>query len=192
MNPNNTLNQNSPYDSSVAPDNNPVYQYIASLKTSTQTGALSGKFDPIGSGNFDRNLNRTTTRGDQSSAMDQVMGVTQGKDVENANNYIYARTVEFPQPSIAGIGSVTSAGAIDTTRYFFPAAWTITKLGTGQYRIDHQMGDGKYNVVVTPINTAGFTSCLSNFAATTFRINTFNAAGAAADCAFTFIVYIIP
>lgn len=192
MNPNSTLNQNTPYDSSVVADNNPVYQYIASLKNSTQTGTLSGKFDPIGSGNFDRNLNRARTRSNQASAADQVIGVKEPMDVTNANNYNYSRTVEFPQPSIAGIGSVTSAGAVDTTRYFFPSAWTITKLGAGQYRIDHQMGDGKYNVVVTPINTSGFTACLSTFAATSFRINTFNAVGVASDCAFTFIVYIIP
>jgi hypothetical protein len=186
------LNQNTPYDSSVQADNDPVFQYISNLKSNTNESALSGKFDPIGSGNFDRNLNRTKTRDAQSSSVDQVMGIARGQDVNNANNYIYARTIEFPQPSIAGIGSITSAGAADSTRYFFPQGWTITKLGGGQYQINHQMGDGKYNVVITPINTAGFTACLSNFAATSFRINTFNAAGAAADCAFTFIVYIIP
>ncbi|RTL06203.1 hypothetical protein EKK58_06185 [Candidatus Dependentiae bacterium] len=183
-------NINTPYDSSVVADNDPVFNYIQTKKNSDRS-YLTGQFLPNQSANINRNIYREPAKEFESSSVQQSIGEKQRNPVENANNYLYLRTTEFPQPSIAGIGSVTSAGAVDTTRYFFPQNWTISKIGSGQYRITHQMGDGKYNVVVTPINTAGYTSCLSNFGATSFQINTFNSVGAGADCAFTFVVYII-
>jgi hypothetical protein len=42
------------------------------------------------------------------------------------------------------------------------------------------------------VSTTAFTSTIGAFTATYFEVRTFNAAGAATDCSFTFTVYIIP
>lgn len=150
-------------------------------------------FAPAKSGQLTRFLNREDVREGQASAVDQAIGIRAPDSlVDNANNYVYQRTVEFPQPSIAGIGVVTAAGAPDTSRFFFSDKWVVTKPGTGTYRITHDIGDSKYNVLICPVATTAFTATTAVYTGTYFEIRTFNPAGAAADCSFTFTVYIIP
>lgn len=128
----------------------------------------------------------------RGSAVDQAIGIKEQYAPSNPNDYIYARTVEFPQPSIAGIGVVTAAGAVDTSRFFFSQKWTPSKTGTGAYTIAHNIGDAKYNVLISPIATTAFTANISAFNANDFQVKTWNAAGIATDCSFTFTVWIIP
>lgn len=148
---------------------------------------------PKKSGQLNRGLLREDMRNGEASAVDQTLGVrSTTPPAENSNNYVYERTVEFPQPSIAGIGVVTDAGAKDTTRYFFSQIWTVSKTGTGTYSIVHNIGESKYNVILTPVATAAFSIQVSQFNNNDFEVKTFDAAGVATDCAFTFVVYIIP
>ncbi len=150
-------------------------------------------FAPVKSGQMTRFIDKDDVREGQASAVDQAIGLrSPDTTADNANDYVYQRTTEFPQPSIAGIGVVTSAGVPDTTRYFFSQKWTVNKTATGIYQITHGIGDGKYNVVICPVTTTAFTAVLSSFTAALFEVRTFNAAGVATDCSFTFVVYIIP
>lgn len=151
------------------------------------------EFSPQNSGSFNRFLYKEPVRVGEASAVDQAIGNrTYKSGVENPNNYSFERTVEFPQPSIAGIGVVTAAGAKDTSRYFFSQNWTVSKTGAGSYTITHNIGDSKYNVQVAPVNTAAFTANISAYNLNNFQVKTFNAAGAATDSSFTFVVFIIP
>lgn len=134
-----------------------------------------------------QNVERAT-----KTSVDQAIGVKETYAPSNPNDYIYSRTVEFPQPSIIGIGAVTAAGAIDTTQFFFSQRWTVARTGAGSYTITHGLGDNKYNVLISPIATAAFTANISARNANDFQIKTWNAAGAATDCAFTFTVWMIP
>lgn len=150
-------------------------------------------FAPVKSGQLTRFLERDDVREGQASAIDQAIGIRSPDElVDNANNYVYQRTVEFPQPSIAGIGVVTAAGAPDLSRFFFSDKWVVSKPGTGIYRITHNIGDSKYNVLICPVATTAFTATTAVYTGTYFEISTFNPAGAATDCSFTFTVYIIP
>ena len=154
---------------------------------------VSSSFEPINSGQTDRWLQRSDTRFGDASALDQSLGIfTTPAQQDNANGYIYERTIEFPQPSISGIGVVTSAGAKDTTRYFFSQNWVVSRLSAGLYKIVHNFGDNKYNVQVSPVNTAAFTANISAYNLNDFQVATFNAAGTATDCSFTFVVFVIP
>lgn len=126
---------------------------------------------------------------------DAVTQATGRRDVlapSNPNDYVYSRTIEFPQPSIAGIGVITSAGAKDTTRFFYSQNWTTSKTATGVYLITHNIGDNKYNVQVSPVATTAFTANISAYNINSFQVSTFNGAGVATDCSFTFVLYMIP
>jgi len=143
-------------------------------------------------GKTDRYLYKENVERARSNSIDQAIGVKEQYAPSNPNDYIYSRTVEFPQPSIAGIGVVTAAGAVDTSRFFFSQKWSPTKTGTGAYTVTHNIGDAKYNVLISPIATTAFTANISSFNANDFQVKTWNAAGVAADCSFTFTVWIIP
>lgn len=126
------------------------------------------------------------------SALTQAMGIKTVNPPSNANDYIYARTVGFPQPAIIGIGVVTAAGAKDPNTFFYGDLWAVTNTAAGNYTITHNIGDRKYNVVVSPVATTAFTANISAFNNNDFQVRTWNAAGAATNCSFTFIVYMIP
>lgn len=150
-------------------------------------------FQPKDSGQLNRALFKQDVREGEADPLQQTIGLRSTEaPANNANNYFFGRTVEFPQPTITGIGSVLSTGAKDTTRYFFSQNWVTAKTGTGAYTITHNIGDNKYNVILTVVATASFTAQISQLNNNDFRVLTFNAAGAAADCAFTFVVYMIP
>lgn len=150
-------------------------------------------FQPADSGQLNRNLYKEDVRQGEADPLQQTIN-TRSVDTpaKNVNNNTYGRTVEFPQPVMAGIGSVTSAGAKDTSRFFFSQLWEPSKTATGAYTITHNIGDNKYNVILTVIATASFTAQISSLNNNDFQVRTFNAAGAATDCAFTFVVYMIP
>jgi len=54
----------------------------------------------------------------------------------------------YPQPVIIGAGFVNAGGTAGTV---FPSDWTVTSIGTGQYRITHNLGTTDYAVVLTPL-----------------------------------------
>jgi len=54
----------------------------------------------------------------------------------------------YPQPVIIGAGFVNAAGTAGTV---FPSGWTVTNIGTGQYRITHNLGTTDYAVTLTPL-----------------------------------------
>ncbi len=62
----------------------------------------------------------------------------------------------FPQPIVAGFGSVTSAGAKNDNEIFHPQSWTVVKSSTGVYRITHNIGHLRYNVNLTVISTGPY------------------------------------
>lgn len=47
---------------------------------------------------------------------------------------------------------------------FFPAGWTLTHIGTGEYTVTHNLGTGNYAVAVYP-SFAGEAFCISGWAA---------------------------
>lgn len=151
------------------------------------------KFSPKDSGQFDRFLFKQPIKIGESSALNQMVGnQVYNSGVTNPNDYVYQRTMEFPQPSIAGIGSVTAAGAKDTSTYFFSQNWTITKGSAGVYTINHNIGERKYNVLITAIATSNLSAKLDSFGNNSFKVLSFDGAGTPTDCAFTFVVFIIP
>jgi len=54
----------------------------------------------------------------------------------------------FPQPVIIGAGFVNAIGTAGTV---FPSGWTVVSIGTGRYRITHNLGTTDYAVVLTPL-----------------------------------------
>jgi len=136
---------------------------------------------------YKENVNRG-----EGEAVSQAIGRKDVPPPSNPNDYVYSRSIEFPQPSIIGIGAVTSGGAKDTSRFFFSQNWTTQRIGAGVYTITHNIGDSKYAVQVSPVAATAFTANISSFSNDSFNISTFNAVGAATNCAFTFIVYMIP
>jgi len=143
-------------------------------------------------GQTDRYLYKENVERARSTAVDQAIGIKEQYAPSNPNDYIYSRVVEFPQPSIAGIGVVSAAGTVDTSRFFFSQNWVPTKTATGAYTVTHRIGDAKYAVQVSPISASAFTANISSFNNNDFQVRTWNAAGAATDCSFTFTVWIIP
>ena len=139
-------------------------------------------------------LNRNLYRNDseQSSAVNQVLNTKPSETVLNINQPEYSRTAEFPAPSVIGLGYVTSAGAADTTKFFFSQNWTVAKNSTGNYTITHNIGDStKYLPQINLIGTTDKSFAVTVNANTT-DIVTFNQAGTATDTAFMFVFYLIP
>jgi hypothetical protein len=143
-------------------------------------------------GSINRYLYKENVERARSTALDQAIGVKEQYAPSNPNDYIYSRSVEFPQPSIIGVGVVTSGGAIDTSRFFFSQKWVPSRTGAGAYTITHSIGDAKYFVLISPIATTAFTANISAFNNNDFQVKTWNAAGVATDCSFTFTVWMIP
>lgn len=147
---------------------------------------------PKNSGTLNRWLYEENVERGKADAVTQAVGRKDVLAPSNPNDYVYSRTIEFPQPSIAGIGVVTAAGAVDTTRFFYSQNWIVSRTSAGDYTVRHNIGDNKYHVQVSPVATSAFTANLSAYNNNDFRIKTWNSAGAASDCSFTFVVYIIP
>jgi hypothetical protein len=111
--------------------------------------------------------------------------------IDTINTPDYMRTAEFPQPSVIGLGYVTSAGAVDTAKFFFSQNWTVAKNSTGNYTITHNIGYAtKYLPIFNLIGTTDKSFAVTVNANTT-DIVTFNQAGTATDTAFMFVFYLI-
>ena len=148
-------------------------------------------FKPAQSGVITRLLYREKIRPDNSSSLDQTIGIkSPAEQGWNVNERQFNSTNEFPQPAIAGIGSVTSAGAVEASRFFYSQYWTVQKTGTGTYLITHNLPLGKYTVFLTPVSTIEATAVVSAYNNNTTEIKTFGSGGAA-DLAFSFIFYTI-
>lgn len=65
-------------------------------------------------------------------------------------------TANFPQPFVLGFGSVNADGTKNTNEVFHPEQWSITKVGTGVYRVNHLIGHKKYNVQLTVVSSGPF------------------------------------
>jgi len=81
--------------------------------------------------------------------------------------------------------SVAAAGTAER----LPTGWTCSKLGTGQYRVTHNLGTTSYTAVGIVRNTsvAGTVTCYT-YTSTYIDIYTYTAAGGGADYAFHFIL----
>ena len=146
------------------------------------------KFTPENSGNFNRFSKKSEIQSEDSSAIDQVLGIKAVKKVENPNTPYYQGQVDFPQPSVVGFGKVTSAGAKSTP--FLSDRWTVAKNSSGNYTITHNLGFTNYVPIVTASDTASRTICVSGETSTKFDVETYTDAGTQTDTAFNFIVYI--
>lgn len=161
--------------------------------TLNQVGEINSKvdfdtFQPVGSGNYSRLLNRGQIRPDQSDPIAQTMGIKEPQVVDNINKKFFNSISEFEQPPIVGFGYVTSAGAKDTTYFFMPQAWTVSRTGAGVYLITHNIGTVSYFINTTAIDTVAKIITVANITTTTFEVRTFTDAGVAADTAFSFVV----
>lgn len=165
---------------------------LNSINADEKKDANTSDFLPETPGVFDRwGYTQNIERG-AGDAVTQTLGRKDILPPSNPNDYVYSRTIEFPQPSIAGVGSVLSGGGKDTNRFFFSQNWTTSKTGTGTYLITHNIGDNKYNVLISPLASSAFSANISAYNINSFQVSTFNASGVAADCPFTFTLWIIP
>jgi len=95
---------------------------------------------------------------------------------------------KFPQPFVVACGYITSAGAVST--FVLPETLTVAKTATGVYKITHYLGlANKYIVLPTATGTTGFIITTANIGAESVEVRTFDADGAAADSAFSFVIY---
>lgn len=145
-------------------------------------------FTPENSGNIGRNIVKGKIKTQESSALDQALGVKAPRNSDNANDIYYQGQVDFPQPSVVGFGKVTSAGAKSTP--FLSDRWTVAKNSSGNYTITHNLGFTNYVPIVTASDTASRTICVSGETSTKFDVETYTDAGTQTDTAFNFIVYI--
>ncbi len=86
-------------------------------------------------------------------------------------------------------GSVSSSGSIDFQKGYY--TFTITKMGTGDYRINFgtSLITTNYLVIITP--RSGATPTFVSYGARSindFRIYTFNSSGTSADISFSFVL----
>ncbi len=148
------------------------------------------QFKPELSGQINRNFSRQNIRPNESSALDQTLGVKQTKTTENANSKFYQGQVDFPQPSIFGFGKVTSSGAKGLP--FFSDRWSVIRNSTGIYTITHNIGNTLYVPFIQAVETVGNarTCTISSLTENTMVIRTFNSSGTATDTDFHFIVFI--
>lgn len=144
-------------------------------------------FTPKDSGNIARNIIKSNIKSDESSALDQTLGVKATVPVQNANDVYFQGQVNFPQPSVVGFGKVTSAGAKSTP--FLSDKWTVVKNSTGNYTITHNIGDTNYIVLLTAEDTNPRIIGVSGITSSVFVIKTTSDAGTLTDTAFHFIVY---
>lgn len=82
-------------------------------------------------------------------------------------------------------GQVTNAGTAAIP--YGPSGWTVNRVSAGIVTLTHNLATTNYAIVATP-NTGGYTAIWSSLAANTVVINTYNAAGAATDTGFNFVV----
>jgi hypothetical protein len=102
------------------------------------------------------------------------------------------KVLAFPQPNIYAFGYVTSAGAQDLTRFFLPTEMSVTKTGTGVYKISHKIGySNRYTILATPVDSAAKITGIYNINADDVEVRTFDQAGTATDTAFTFVIFIL-
>lgn len=138
---------------------------------------------------LDRFLYRDNS--EQGTPVDQSINQKPTVNINSLSDPEYFRSTEFPQPMIAGIGYVTSAGAIDTAKFFYSQAWSVTKNSTGNYTITHNIGDNtKYLPIFNLIGSADRSFVVNNINNNTVDILTFNQAGTATDTAFMFVFYL--
>lgn len=94
----------------------------------------------------------------------------------------------YPQPFILACGYITSAGAGST--FLLPQFLTVAKTATGVYKITHKIGyNNKYLVLPVATGTTAFIATVANINVDDVEVRTFDAAGAAADSAFSFVIY---
>ena len=97
---------------------------------------------------------------------------------------------EFPQPYIWAVGYVTSVGAKDSTRFFFPNGVTVSETSTGVYKIVHKIGySDRYLIIPTPIAGVRVSLTVANINDDDVEVRAFDDSGAAASCAFCFTIY---
>lgn len=87
----------------------------------------------------------------------------------------------------AAIGSVFGGviGANGVPTAYFPAGWTSSQLGAGDYIVTHNIGSSVYSLVVS---SAAFTTNIFSKDANTFEVNSLTAAGAGTNQQVNFIV----
>jgi hypothetical protein len=137
---------------------------------------------------LDRNLYKIPA---DNTSEEMVLGNRQQIEITNPNTPGYYKTSAFPQPAVIGMGYVTSAGAKDTSGFFLPSAWSVTKNSTGNYTITHSIGAiNKYLPMINLIGSSDKSFAVT-VGATSTTIYTFNQAGTATDTAFMFVFYLI-
>jgi len=103
----------------------------------------------------DRLLYRKDLKQYVGDSVEQTMTVKENRNsFPNPNQPIYYKTTDFPQPAIIGCGEFTGASTVskDPTLVFQPN-WTLSRIGTGVYRITHNLGHKKY-LVFTQISSS--------------------------------------
>lgn len=95
----------------------------------------------------------------------------------NASIYSYINTRKYTGFIASNVASTP-----------FPAGWTGGSIGTGEYRITHNLGTTAYGVVLTPKFAGGRVCVVEDRSANTFDVLTYNTSFLATDTDFFFIV----
>jgi len=137
---------------------------------------------------LDRNLYKIQ---ENNTAIEQSLGNRTQIDLTNPNTPEYYKTSSFPQPAVIGMGYVTSGGAKDTSGFFLPSAWSVSRSSAGVYVITHNIGAVyKYLPIINLIGSTDKSFAVTVGANTT-TVYTFNQAGTATDTAFMLVTYLI-
>jgi hypothetical protein len=105
---------------------------------------------------------------------------------QNNNNYNLGSTTKaFIDLFLNSVGQVFSDGSVGTP---FPSGWSVTKPGTGYYRVNHFMGTQNYTVVANAYSTTAKFCNIYVISADYFEVRIVNFAGSAEDNNFGFIL----
>lgn len=105
---------------------------------------------------------------------------------KNNNNYNLGSTTKaFIDLFLNSVGQVFSDGSLGTP---FPNSWSVSKLGTGYYRVNHFLGTQNYTVVANAYATTAKFCNVYVISADYFEIRIVNFAGSAEDNNFGFIL----
>lgn len=141
---------------------------------------------------LDRNLYRNPDQPNEGTAVAQTINTPSPEVIGLPYDKKTYGTAAFVQPFVAGEGFVTDAGAIDTTKFFFPGSWVPSKTSTGVYKITHNIGDStKYLLwaMSNPADSSGRMVTVTGQNNNDVTVRIFSQAGAPLDTPFSFVVF---
>lgn len=158
-----------------------TYNGVSSYINGTGSNTAVGLFDTgVSKFYYSRGLGQAT-----GLYADVDMNVSNVVPQNNNNFNLGSTSKAFIDLFLNSVGQVFSDGSVGTP---FPSGWSVTKPGTGYYRINHFMGTQNYTVVANAYATTAKFCNVYVISADYFEIRIVNFAGSAEDNNFGFIL----